>query len=288
MSAVRPAPSATAHLEFLSGPVCVDPVFIVGAPRSGTTILGSSLAAHSALWTSAESAYLFHLFGRGRVPRSLGDARTQPTPTWIGAEEVADEEFLAYLGLGLNALYTNRSAGKRWVEQTPLNTLMINDLARMFPGAQFIHLLRDGRAVVHSMLHFLERYVESRREEMRVLIGSWTTDPAEACRAWSQYVNAAADFAAEHPERCMTARYEDLTGDFDAGFRRIFEFLGLPYEEGPARRMRGRRINSSFPAASEGDRHAGAAWPDWSPEEREVFVREAGPTMAKVGLGDEF
>jgi hypothetical protein len=267
---------------------CQAPVLVVGSPRSGTTILATSLARHSALWTSDESAYLSHLLGGGRVRRILDRARQQPSPSWVSAQEVGDDEFLSYLGLGLNALYTNRSAGKRWIDQTPLNTLMIDDLGSMFPGASFLHMLRDGRRVVHSMLHFLDRFGDERRAEMSEHVGPWTTDFREACRAWSGYVDAANKFCARHTDRCLTVVNEELSRDPEEGFRSILGFLGLPYEEQPVRHFRRQRKNSSFPTEWRGDHRevivAQEPWWEWSLEQRRTFVEEAGDAMARAGF----
>ena len=51
-------------------------------------------------------------------------------------------------------LLTRTSNGRRWIDQTPANTLVVDRLAEMFPGARFLHILRDGRRVVHSMINF--------------------------------------------------------------------------------------------------------------------------------------
>lgn len=271
--------------------VCPDPVFVVGSPRSGTTILATSLARHSALWTSDESAYLSHLIGAGRTGRILDQARDQPSPSWVRTQKVGNEEFLAYLGLGLNALYSSRSGGARWIDQTPLNTLMIDDLGAMFPGASFLHVLRDGRRVVHSMLHFLDRFDGERREAMSNHVGPWTTDFREACRAWSGYVDAASDFAERHGDRCLTVVNETLARDPEHGFREILGFLQVPYEDRPVKHFRRRRKNSSFHTERRDDHREPVVerepWRKWSLEQRRAFVEEAGETMRRAGLALE-
>lgn len=265
--------------------VCREPIFIVGSPRSGTTILAKSLARHGDLWTSDESAHLFHLFGGSRTSQILDRGRSQPSPSWLATEEVGNEEFLRYLGLGLNALYTSRSGGKRWIEQTPLNTLMIEDLASMFPDAVFLHMVRDGRRVVQSMLHFLDNWSEDRREAMSKHIGAWTVDFTKACETWCEYVDRAAAFAAENPDRCLTVRNERLAEDPESGFARILDFLKLPAEPGPATHFRRQRVNSSFRDGGQPE-----PWRRWDVERRREFAEIAGPTMARAGfeLGDDF
>src|SRR5258708_38213495 len=97
--------------------ICPNPVFIIGSPRSGTSVLAWSLAEHSQLWTSGESHILSYLYGSGQVDQALRKAMDIPN-NWFQEEGVQRSELLASLGLGLNALFTSRSQNKRWVDQT--------------------------------------------------------------------------------------------------------------------------------------------------------------------------
>src|SRR4026208_856540 len=100
--------------------ICPNPVFIIGSPRSGTSILAWSLAQHSQLWTSGEMHILFTMFGSQTFTQRLQQEQAFPRG-WFQKEAVGKSEFLGFLGLGLNALFTSRSEGKRWIEQTPVN-----------------------------------------------------------------------------------------------------------------------------------------------------------------------
>ena len=51
--------------------VCPDPVFIIGSPRSGTTVLAMALAQHPLFWASDESFILFDLFGMGKLDKAF-------------------------------------------------------------------------------------------------------------------------------------------------------------------------------------------------------------------------
>lgn len=100
-------------------PICEDPIFIIGSPRSGTSILAMSLAHHRRLWCSHESDLLFNIFQDDYAERAFNQAYARAEATWVVKEQVALEEFLSYVGLGLNALYTSRSGRKRWIDQRP-------------------------------------------------------------------------------------------------------------------------------------------------------------------------
>lgn len=259
--------------------ICREPVFVIGSPRSGTTILALSLACHSALWTSGESDFLYHLFRREIVDNAYGIATSRPF-NWLVQEQVGKSEFLQSLGLGVNALFTERSGGARWVEQTPLYTLMIDVIADMFPDAKFVHILRDGRQVVRSMLSFGHARTKDR----------WVHDFRTACQTWATYVDAAGAFAAEHPDHCLTIRYDALASQPERAFAEVFEFLDLPYEDEPARHVISTRVNSSFPRAVRDGRGRDAPdpWDEWTDDQRAIFVSAAADALRRQGLiGEE-
>jgi hypothetical protein len=261
--------------------ICPNPIFIIGSPRSGTTALGHALDKHPELWASKESYFLYDCFGNGRAGGTWQRHRERKNPSFLASSEVERAEFLGFLGLGANALYTSRAGGRRWVDPTPLNTVMVEDLADLFPGAQFLNLVRDGRAVVRSMGRF--------RDNLETKIGPipdgemppWTHDFRSACETWNSYATAGANFAAASPDRCLTIRNEDLAADPAGGFRRIQEFLGLTPDDRPAGFFGNRRINSSFsqdPSAP--------GWTEWAPERRRKFAAIAGDALIEAGYAN--
>jgi hypothetical protein len=269
--------------------ICARPIFVIGAPRSGTTILAWSLAQHSQFWTSDESQILWDLFEGGRLDKNY-QRQGRYDGSWLCKQNMKKEEFLGFLGLGLNALFTSRSQGKRWVDQTPVYALLAPNLAQLFPGAYFIHILRDGRKVVNSMINFLTRFGERGMPEVvkRSPKPAWSADFAEACKTWRRFVEAALDFQAAFPNRSMTVLHEQLVAEPEKEFAEILQFIQAPIEEGPAKYFRSNRINSSFPTESvPSGQPAPDAWSMWNREQRKVFLDEAGPTMLKYGLATE-
>jgi hypothetical protein len=272
-------------------PICARPVFVIGAPRSGTTILARSLAQHSEFWTSDESQVLWDLFEGGRLDKNY-QRQGRYDGSWLCKQDVAKEEFLAFLGLGLNALFTSRSQRKRWVDQTPTYALLAENLAHMFPGAYFLHILRDGRKVVHSMINFLARFNERELPDAvkRSPRPAWSADFTEACRTWRGFVEAALHFQERFPDRCLTVVNEQVAADPAGEFREILQFIQAAPEDGPANFFRSNRLNSSFVQPSNSpanSRSPAGPWGQWSPQERRIFVEEAGATMLKYGLAAE-
>lgn len=285
------------YASFANPKICPDPIFIIGAPRSGTTILAEALGRHSELWVSDESEFLLDLFGHDHVDKAFDRVQALNGPSWLRTQAVDKGEFLAYAGLGINALFTNRSQGKRWIDHTNLYTLMVETISEMFPRAQFIHSLRDGRRAVHSTLHFRKRLPSELQDancppnsRPRWLaagrIAPWAADFSEACTVWSRYVTDAIDFANRHPTRCIEVSNEELIIDAEAVFARIFRFLNLTYEKPPVDFVRSTRINTSFPELykhPDSARKLSHPWNDWTSEQKDTFVNLAGPAMVLAG-----
>lgn len=270
--------------------VTPDPVFVIGCPRSGTSVLAWSLAQHPDFWTSHETDFLAELLGGGHAEQAYAHS-TGRAETWLRHHHVDRAEFLCHVGLGLNALLTSRSEGRRWVDQTPRYTLLAATLAEAFPGARFLHIVRDGRAVVHSMLHFGDSLGSSLAE--RAALPHWARSFEEAVATWCRYVEAALDFAAAEPERTLTVANERLVTCPEEGFAQILAFLDAPPDPSPAAFFASSRINSSFQPPVWGSGHRpppprpAAADPrgEWTPAQHELFTTAAGALMARCGFG---
>ena len=274
-----PRPTKCHHIQ-----LCSEPVFVIGSFRSGTSVLANALGQHSAFWySSSEANFVCAMFSR----LDLGDLYNR-ADYWFQRQEITREAFSAYVGSGINALFTVRSEGKRWIEKTPRNSLIAHVLAEVFPGAAFVHILRDGRYAVHSMNHFFNAIDEQTQTKWRAMgyAPAWGIDFRTACRTWRDHVRAAMEFQRERPERCLTVRYEELVSNPEPGFRVLTRFLGEPYEHAPANFLRSNRIQSSFPDTSEDPSPRGRSdpWEEWTPEQRRIFLEEDGPAMLEYGL----
>jgi hypothetical protein len=259
--------------------ICPDPVFVIGSPRSGTSVLAWSVVQHSSgFWASNESHILWTLFGRGHVERAFDVASRAHTDGWLPKEGVEIKEFLEYLGLGLNALFTSRSQGKRWIDHTPTYTRMVDTIADMFPGASFIHILRDGREVVNSMTHFLDIPKDNLGQAP-----GWV-DFTEACKTWRRSTEVAMNFCTRNPARCLTVVHKELVNNPEDGFKKIHEFLNVPHEDGPVSYFQSERMNSSFQSSKGVRRRASDPCAEWSPKEKMIFYWEAGPNLIEYGL----
>lgn len=139
------------------------PFFIVGCPRSGTTLLRFMLASHPRLWIPEESGFLPFLKAPPDRPlegRELHRAALRVAALNRGWQTAVDNLFevappaRATLGELVDGLYRFRMAGsgaERWGDKTPLYVLHLPAIAAIFPAAQFLHVIRDGRDVAVSI-----------------------------------------------------------------------------------------------------------------------------------------
>ncbi len=257
-------------------------VFVIGCPRSGTSVLSWCLAAHDNFWTSAESDYLLELFGSIDLHSAYKRAVSRPDGGWLQKNSVGYREFASFMGLGVERLYESRSQGARWVDSTPGYTLMAETLSLMCPGAKFLHIVRDGRAVVNSMLN-------------SGFNTDWSDDFKAACHTWVRYVTTGRRFVKAHPECSLEVRYSDLTGQPEETFQGVFGFLGDEYSAKAVKLITTKRINSSYGNVKDEDvrkaKDPAAApkrpWDQWSDRQAAIFQKIAGSTMLELGMGGE-
>ena len=187
------------------------PVFIVGFPRSGTTLLEQMLDAHPKLQSMDERPF-FTILGN-----ELADYGVE-MPHDIGRLNQRDCDELRKRYLGLVAEKIRRRWDARLVDKNPLNMLWLPLIKRLFPEAKFILALRHPCDVVLS--NYMQNYRSS------VLAGACATLErtakayVAAMESWLHHVRIIA------PE-VMVSRYEDLVSDFPQQVQRIATFLEL-------------------------------------------------------------
>jgi tetratricopeptide (TPR) repeat protein len=185
--------------------------FVLGFPRSGTTLVGQVLDAHprattlDELETLAEpgAAYLADEAGLARLagapPAELADFRRR---YW---------DRIAAAGV--------TPAGRLLVDKLPMNTLGLPVIARLFPAAKVVFVRRDPRDVVLSCF----------RRQFVMNGSNWEFLSLEsAARFYDAVMRLAQDYLRTLPLDVQVLRYESLVGDFAGEAERLRLFLGLP------------------------------------------------------------
>ena len=146
-----------------------DPIFIVGAPRSGTTLLRNMLNRHPAIAICGESVFNQYVYQRRRTFGCLSELpnRQRLVKEYLSTQRIrymqmdsqALEATLLRKGTSYQAFfqallcfYAKIHAKRRCGEKTPRHALFTETLCQWYPGARIIHLLRDPRDVVASLL----------------------------------------------------------------------------------------------------------------------------------------
>jgi hypothetical protein len=209
------------------------PLFVLGVSRSGTTLLRVVLDRSPGIAIPDETFFIPQLAHRHRSPvdpdEFLDDLRRLPR---LAAWEVTADDLAARLrpgmtiGQALDATFSTYAAkhGKpRWGDKTPMYMRHLGLIERLFPEAQYVHLVRDGR---DAALAFLDM-------PAGVVTRTWAhpRDPAGFACEWSTEVERARDLGRRvGPARYLEVRYEDLIEDLGSVVRAVCAHAELPFE----------------------------------------------------------
>ena len=186
------------------------PVVVLSPARSGSTLLRMILDSHSALYAPPE------------LP--LAQLTVRAETSWIQASlkelQLDPQEVNYLLWDRVLADVLSRSGKPTIVVKTPSNVLVWRDIARCWPDARFIFLLRHPASAVTSLNASFNAAWHSGES------GSLRESAAKALR----YMTSLEEARRALPGH--TVRYEDLTAEPAARARELCEFLGLPFEPG--------------------------------------------------------
>jgi hypothetical protein len=223
------------------------PIFVVGSPRSGTSILTWCLGQHPNMFPVPESNWMGDFAVSVAIGHQIGAARGDRSI--LSAMDIRDDELFATVGQSINDLIlrhrqdlerkrqatsTASEPKGRWVDGTPEYSLHIYGLRKLFPDALFVHICRDVRAVVRSMLNF-----------HRVAGTPLVPNEEKAYRYWLRTVSACIEAEQAYgPSVVYRIRYADLIANPESAMRSLLDFLEEPYTAKCLEPL-GRRINSS-------------------------------------------
>ena len=205
-----------------------NPFFIIGSGRCGTTLLRLLIDAHPRICIPPES----HIFSRfSKIFHYYKDLGNETTlrlfindllnDVWIQSwqfDTTVDEVISLLPGRSITDcintifhLYAKRRGKSRWGDKTPSHISYIKEILELFPQALFIHLVRDGRDVAHSLRH------------------TWII-PHDIYSLANFWRNRILDFNNQKhlifPDNLIEIRYEDLVINPQDTMSRIFLFLG--------------------------------------------------------------
>ncbi len=219
-------------------------VFIVGCPRSGTTLLRRIVSAHPKIVITPEAHWIPLWFEQRRGLTAGGLV----TPELV-SELLAHDKF-ALFGLGRETLISlagsgqpisyasfvsgifdlyGEARGKKTVgNKTPDSVRRIGTLHTLWPEARFVHLIRDGRDVALSLMNW-----PSVRTKKPGTFPTWKDNPVSTAALWWELNVRRGREAGEAlgPELYRELRYESLVAHPEQECATLCEFLGLAYDE---------------------------------------------------------
>jgi tetratricopeptide (TPR) repeat protein len=191
-----------------------DPIFVLGRPRSGSTLIEQILASHSEIEGVGELPYVVDLIAQLAGREALSSAARYPE-----ALERLDHAALAALGsLYLESAALHRKSGQPYfVDKMPGNFLHVGMIHLILPNAKIIDIRRNPAATCLSM--FKHNF------------GKSNPSLEELGRLYREYVEIMAHYDRVLPGRVVRIVYEELVASPEAEIRKLLQRLDLPFEE---------------------------------------------------------
>jgi tetratricopeptide (TPR) repeat protein len=206
--------------EFLAAPAANasasrTPVFIVGMPRSGTTLLAQILSSHPAVAAAGELSFISDF--TARLPVLNGNGGSYPQAARhisdnLVAQFVAEYEKRLRRDSGMDVPHV--------IDKNPLNFRHLGLIARLFPQARIFHCTR------HPLDTALSNYFQ--RFPLNL---DYAFDLCHIGHFQREYARLMAHWRTIPSLQMMEIRYDDLVLDTEATSRRALEFLGLAWDE---------------------------------------------------------
>lgn len=202
----------------------LQPGFIIGVYRSGTTLLRYVLDSHSHIAVPPESNYLQPLAG------FAADPWVKKGLNGVGVDDEGQLRHLREFAWNPLDDYATAKGKQRWFDKTPSYTNILPFLNQVFgERCRYIMLYRHGLDVANSMANGhaegviygpAQRYVTDAGVSPRVGYAKY----------WSDQCKKMLEFEAAHPEQCFRLRYEDYSSEPALWLPKLFEAIGEPWQ----------------------------------------------------------
>jgi len=187
------------------------PVFVLGMPRSGSTLVDQIISAHPLAETAGEMGTMVGVIAHPVfLPENKPRAEIEKHFSATALQDYAE--------IYLNKLFEKRENAKRIVDKTPSNFLYLGYILLMFPNARIIHTIR------HPLDTTLSCYFQMFDQL------PWANDLASIAETYCFYRETMAHWHQQFPGRIVDVHYEQLTANPEPESRRLIEACGLDWD----------------------------------------------------------
>ncbi|MEY3658128.1 MAG: hypothetical protein RL425_889 [Pseudomonadota bacterium] len=193
------------------------PIFVLGLPRSGSTLIEQILASHSMVEGTQELPDIQRI-----VHELQGRELNFDAPRYPGALEELDEAAIRRFGAQYIAdTMPNRILGRPYfIDKMPNNFRHVGLIHLILPNAKIIDARRDPMACCFS--NFKQLFAQGQE---------FTYGIEDIARYYRTYVELMDHWDAVLPDRVLRVQHEDVIDDLEGSVRRILDYCGLPFEE---------------------------------------------------------
>lgn len=196
-------------------------IIIGGAPRSGTTLLQNMLDCHSEVLGGPEFLHLPDIIELRNKFRTSLDRK------WINlicSYEEVDNRIREMIE-GFLISFADKQNTHLLCEKTPESVLVFSELAEVLPDARFIHVVRDPRATIASLLEVGKKAIQKGKTPP-----IQTRNINTAIKCVKQCLEKGLSAVEKVPDRLLTIRYEDLTCEPEAMTKKVCRFLQIEWQ----------------------------------------------------------
>lgn len=196
------------------------PIFILGFPRSGTTLMEQTLSAHPHIVAGDELPLINDL--TGLMPRMLNSPLAYPealAELWMGDQREGLDNLRDYYLQKVAQMHILTPGAKYFTDKMPLNETHIGLIALLFPEAPLIHVIRHPLDIMVSAIsnHFTHGFFCASALETAAL-------------HYTRVMDLVQKYRAEMALRYLAVRYEDMVSDQENTVRSVLEFVGEDFD----------------------------------------------------------
>lgn len=216
--------------------VSQEPVFIIGFPRSGTTLLQALLSTQGNVATFPETHFFSTIYSL--LPRDQFEVETELIQTVLKditkasgiefdssvyqrAVSLAENGRLRikdfYELLVKSVLPDQYTATQRWIEKTPSNCHFMTIIDKLYPKVKFLLIIRDPFNAIYSNAKYLPPKGNNPIKQLS--------------KRWVQHVSIFEDYLQTNEEKVMLVKYEDLVSNVSTSIMSVCSFLNIEFRE---------------------------------------------------------